>query len=88
MSELPIKIGANSAQLMLRPSGLIGPDGIIKSNLALKDGPITILCPAEMFPFLSPDHPALVILSVTQIKPAEPIIEEVKPRLITPGDLN
>ena len=81
MTDLPIKIDANSVQLMLRPSGLLGPDGLIKSNLSL-EGPdgIRINVPVGMFPFLSPDQPALVILSVTQIKPQPPVVE--KPKLI------
>lgn len=84
MTDLPIKIDAHSVQLMLRPSGLIDQNGLIKSNLSL-EGPdgIRLNVPVSMFPFLSPDQPALVILSVTQIKPKLPVIET--PQLLRPN---
>ena len=67
-----MNIGANSVQLMLQPSGLVGPNGTVVKNLSLDTQGVRINVPAEVFPFLDPNHPALVVLSVIQIKPAAP----------------
>jgi hypothetical protein len=77
---LDMKIGAHSVQLMLKPSGLIGSSGLIVKNLSLDAAGVRVTVPAELFPFLDPNHPALVVLSIVQIKPAEP-----KPSIILPG---
>lgn len=78
-------VKANVVQFMAEPSGLIGADGHIKSNLALKDGHgITLAVPIQLFPFLKPGIGVLVTLSVVQIQPEEPVIAPAQ-KLILPN---
>lgn len=68
--ELKVSIGAQSVQLAMNPSGLVGPDGKIKSNLHLDSGQgsHSLNLPAEAFPFLVPNTPVLVIITVVQVR--------------------
>lgn len=70
MSDHQFNIKAHSLQLMLEPSGLVGPDGAITSNLSLDGaGGIRLNLPAKAFPPIKPGVACLVILSVVQIQP-------------------
>ncbi len=75
MSNHQFNIKAHSLQLMLEPSGIIGQDGTIASNLSL-DGPggVRLNLPAKAFPPIKPGVACLVVLSVIQIQPEEQAI--------------
>lgn len=79
--EAAFSIGANAIQAMMNPSGLVGPDGRIKSNLSLDSEGIRIDLPVALFPFLKPQIACIVTLSVVQVAPAEP----QPPALLIPG---
>lgn len=84
MSDPTFSVKANAIQFMAEPSGLIGADGRIKSNLTLQDGHGNSLhVHAGLFPFLKPGIGVLVTLSVVQIQPEEPAVKA--PALIMPN---
>lgn len=83
MSGLPIKLGANSLQFLARASGLVGPDGLIKKNLSLDAPGFRINSPAEAFPFIDPNEPVMVILTLVQVRPDKEI--ETEKKLIIPN---
>lgn len=69
MADSEISIGANSVQLLLKASGLIGEDGFIRTNLMLRDADYTIGLPVKAFPFIDPNTPVIVMLGIVQVRP-------------------
>lgn len=83
--EIPITTRGHVIQIMMMPSGLSGPDGVIKSNLSIANGPVRLNVPTEAFNFLVPDLPCIVTLSIIQVRPADPPILAPSSKLILPN---
>lgn len=81
-----VQIGVNSVQMLCRPSGLVGYDGKIRTNLSLDSGDGNRLnIDAKLFPFLRPNEPCFVVLAVFQVNPEDAPLIEAKSKLIIPG---
>lgn len=69
--SIETKVAANSIQIMCQVEGVMDPSGRVKRNLILRTGKFHLHLDAEAFPFLTTSDPAMVILSVVQVRPVK-----------------